>query len=169
MAYRNKTFVSFASEDIHYYWLMTAWNQNARLEFDFHDAHDLNTARDTSQPETICRRLRERLNNTKQVVMLLSDVTRRKAATPGTFLYYEANTIAEMDIPVIFANLNKSRSAQSARIPQSLLELYSISVPFGIYTIKFALDDFPNAYQQFKRSRVGPYCYKDEVYTDHRL
>jgi hypothetical protein len=61
MSYRNKTYVAFASEDIHYYRLMTAWCENEKIEFDFHDAHDLNTALDTSQPDTIRRRLRERL------------------------------------------------------------------------------------------------------------
>ena len=61
MAYRNKTFVSFASEDIAYYRLMTAWRENQHIDFSFHDAHDLNDALDTSQPETIRRRLRERL------------------------------------------------------------------------------------------------------------
>lgn len=61
MAYRNKTFVSFASEDIRSYRLMEAWRSNRNIEFDFHDAHDLNTARDTSDAETIRRRLRERL------------------------------------------------------------------------------------------------------------
>ena len=58
MAYSNKTFVSFASEDIRSYRLMTAWKANQKIDFNFYDAHDLNTARDTSQPETIKRRLR---------------------------------------------------------------------------------------------------------------
>jgi hypothetical protein len=71
MAYRNKTFVSFASEDLSSYRLMTAWKANKNIEFNFIDAHDLNTALDTSQPETIRRRLRERVTNTKQVVLLL--------------------------------------------------------------------------------------------------
>jgi hypothetical protein len=63
MAYRNKTFVSFDSEDIHAYRLMQAWKANDNIDFDFHDAHDLNTARDTSEPETIERRLSERLSS----------------------------------------------------------------------------------------------------------
>ena len=53
MAYRNKTFVSFASEDIDYYRIMCAWRKNEHIEFDFHDAHDLNVALDTSRPDTI--------------------------------------------------------------------------------------------------------------------
>lgn len=87
MAYRNKTFVSFASEDLHYYRLMQAWKKNEKIDFNFYDAHDLNTALDTSKPETIRRRLRERFSNTKQVVLLVGDKTRSKAGNSKSFIY----------------------------------------------------------------------------------
>lgn len=63
MSYRNKTYVAFASEDIKRYWLMKAWRENEHIEFEFFDAHDLYHARDTSTPETIKGRLRERMKN----------------------------------------------------------------------------------------------------------
>lgn len=53
MAYRNRTYVAFDSRDIHYYRMMTEWNKNENMEFDFYDAHDLNIARDASSPEQI--------------------------------------------------------------------------------------------------------------------
>jgi hypothetical protein len=68
MSYRNKTYVAFASEDIKYYWLMDAWRKNDHIDFEFFNAHDLFQARDTSTPETIKRRLRERMKNAKQIV-----------------------------------------------------------------------------------------------------
>ncbi|MDO8362250.1 MAG: hypothetical protein Q7V88_05090 [Actinomycetota bacterium] len=67
MSYRNKTYVAFASEDIHNYRLMEAWRENTKIDFSFFDAHDLYVARDTSKPETIKARLRERLNNAKRL------------------------------------------------------------------------------------------------------
>lgn len=169
MAYRNKTFVSFASEDIHYYRLMCAWRENKKIDFNFYDAHDINVARDSSQAETINRRLRERLLNTKQVVMLIGDVTRRKAADPDTFVYYEARTILKLGLPIVFANVNRSREAQSHRIPEILLDTYSISTSFGPTIIRYALDEFPDDYfanlvlPEDKR-RKGPYYYKTSVY-----
>ena len=49
MAYRNKTYVAFdGDKDIHYYYLMRAWKDNDNVDFNFYDAHDLNTALDTS-------------------------------------------------------------------------------------------------------------------------
>src|SRR3954454_11180091 len=106
MAYRNKTYVAFASEDIRSYYLMTAWKENKNIDFDFFDAHDINTALDTSQPETIRRRLGERLANTKQCIVLISDTTRPKAGRSSSFLYYEVEAIKRLGLPVVFSNIN---------------------------------------------------------------
>lgn len=170
MAYRNKTFVSFASEDLHYYRLMCAWRANEHIEFDFLDAHDINTARDTSTPDTIKRRLTERLSNTKQVVMLVGDVTRAKAGKASSFIYHEVETIRRLALPVIFANLNKGRQVQTNRIPERLVDRYTMSVSFGPSIIKFALDDFPDKYHANLTAagtaqKTGGYHYLDSVYT----
>jgi hypothetical protein len=170
MAYRNKTFVSFASEDLHYYRLMCAWKENEKIDFDFLDAHDINIARDTSSADTINRRLTERLSNTKQVVMLVGDVTRSKAARLSSFLHHEVETIMRLDIPVIFANVNKSRRADTNRIPAALASRYSMSVAFGPKIIQFALDDFPPKYvsnltASLGSRKTGPYYYEDSVYS----
>ncbi len=53
MSYRNKTYVAFASENIHLYRLMEAWRDNDKIDFQFYDAHDLYISLDTSKPETI--------------------------------------------------------------------------------------------------------------------
>ena len=169
MAYRNKTFISFASEDIHYYRLMCAWKENTRFDFDFFNAHDLNVARDSSQAATINRRLRERLVNTKQVIMLIGDVTRRKAANPNTFVYYEARTILNLGLPIIFANVNRSRKAETNRIPEVLLAQYTMSTSFGPYILRYALDNFPKDFAENKRlseatRKKGAYNYKESVY-----
>jgi MTH538 TIR-like domain (DUF1863) len=171
MPYRNKTFVSFASEDIHYYRLMCAWNENEEFVFDFYNAHDINVARDSSRAETINRRLGERLANTKQVVMLIGDETRRKAANPDTFVYYEARAILRLGLPVVFANVNRSRVAQSDRIPEVLLGPYTISTSFGPTIIKYALDHFPEAYSANGRlpedkKKKGIYHYLTSVYEE---
>lgn len=164
MAYRNKTFVSFASEDIHYYRLMQAWRRNENIEFDFHDAHDLNTALDTSRPQTIRRRLRERLANTKQVVLLISEATRSAASRPRRFLFYEVQMIRKLELPVVFANLNGSRRIQRSRLPTALLDQYTISVPFRPALIRYALDDFVPAYRSQRESQRGPHRYTPAFY-----
>lgn len=167
MPYRNKTYVAFASEDIHCYRMMEAWRDNRHIEFDFIDAHDLNVALDTSQPETIRRRLRERLANTKQVIVLASDTTRPKAARPSSFLYYEIETVNKLGLPVVFANLNGSRGIQTDKLPTALLQRYGICVSFQPTIIKFALDDYVsvfNANPSAVTPRVGAHYYKPSVY-----
>ena len=49
MAYRNKTYIAFdGDKDMHYYRLMTAWSAHEGFDFDIYNAHDLNTARDST-------------------------------------------------------------------------------------------------------------------------
>lgn len=164
MAYRNKTFVSFASEDITSYRLMQAWKANEKIAFDFHDAHDLNTARDTSHPDTIRRRLRERLANTKQVVLLVSNDTRGVAGDPSRFLHYEAEVIERLGLPVVFANLNGSRVVQSDRLPATLLDVLTVCVSFQPVIIKHALDNYVPWFHENKRAKRGPHAYEASVY-----
>jgi len=169
MAYRNKTYVAFASEDIHFYRLMQAWRQNEHIDFDFLDAHDLNTALDTSQPDTIRRRLRERLVNTKQSIVLVSDTTKPKGARSSSFLYYEIETIVKLDLPVVFANLNGSRDIERSMLPTSLLDQYTVSVSFQPKIIKYALDNYVEAFAQNKTAtspKTGPHLYRASVYKD---
>ena len=167
MAYRNKTYVAFASEDITCYRLMQAWRAHDHIEFDFLDAHDLNTARDTSQPDTIRRRLRERLANTKQVVVLLSDTTKPKGERPSSFLYYEIETVVALRLPIVFANLNGSRVVQQNKLPSSLTDRYTMSVSFQPKIVQYALDDYVDdfaANRSALKPKAGPYHYNSLVY-----
>jgi hypothetical protein len=151
---------------------MTAWREHEHIDFDFFDAHDLNTARDSSLPETIRRRLTDRLANTKQVVMLIGDVTRRKAANADSFLYHEVRTIKNLGLPIVFANLDQSREVQRHRIPEVLLDEFTVSVSFQAKIIKYALDGYVEEHRANKAERdpakkiAQPRLYNASVYTD---
>jgi hypothetical protein len=165
MSYRNKTYVAFASEDIKSYRLMEAWRDNDNIDFSFVDAHDLVTALDTSQPETIRRRLRVRLNNTKQVVLLGSAICKSKAAKTSSFIHYEVETIIALNLPVVVANLDGDRKVDRAFIPQAFLDEdhHTLSVSFQSKIIMHALDNYA---VNFSASTVtGPHQYDSDVYT----
>lgn len=169
MAYRNKTYVCFASEDIGSYRLMTAWKANENIDFNFYDAHDLAKALDTSKPETIRRRLRERLANTKQVVLLVGDNTRGRAGNSDKFLFYELGVVLNLDLPIVIANLNQSRVAEVERMPKVLETVYTISTSFQPKIIQYALDNWPEAFNQNLHTsdpKTGPHYYKAKVYQD---
>ena len=169
MAYRNKTYVAFASEDIIHYRRVQAWRASKHIDFDFIDAHDINIARDTSTDETIRRRLRERLASTKQVVVLLSNDALRKSKISSSFLYYELTTTVSLGLPVVFVNLNQSRTPDHSRIPAQLSHPhYTMSVSYQPTIIKYALDDYVDGFASNKYSadpRKGAYFYKASLYA----
>lgn len=165
MSYRNKTYVAFANEDIAWYRLMEAWRDNDRIDFNFYDAHDLYRARDTSTPETIKRRLRERLNNARQVVLLGSADAKRKGSDGISFLAHEIKVIQELNLPVVVANLNRSRLVVNANIPNPIVssKYNTLNVSFQAKIIMRALDDCI----AFHSSRVntGGWEYPAHVYS----
>ena len=166
MSYRNKTYVAFASEDIGQYWLMKAWRENAKIEFDFFDAHDLFVSRDTSKPETIKRNLRERLKNAKQIVLLGSSDGKRKGSDGSSFLAHEVEVIIEFNLPVVVANLDGDRRIDKNYIPSPFLasEYYTLSVSFQPKIIKFALDNYAQTFAA--GGKQGPHQYNPDVYTN---
>src|SRR6476659_3548267 len=96
MSYRNKTYVAFASEDIHLYRMMEAWRDNDKIDFSFLDAHDLFVSRDTSLSETIRRNLRERLKNAKQIVLIGTADAKKKGGDGRSFLAHEVAIAIEL-------------------------------------------------------------------------
>ncbi|SDC10147.1 hypothetical protein GA0111570_1253 [Raineyella antarctica] len=165
MSYRNKTYVAFASEDIRCYRLMEAWRENAKIDFQFYDAHGLYISRDTSRPETIKRNLRERMKNAKQIVLLGSSNGKRKGGDGASFLAYEVQVMMEFSLPIVVANLGGSRNVERTLIPAPLLNAnyYTESVSFQPKIIKYALDYYVPQYATGKNS--GPHYYTSAVYT----
>ncbi len=77
MAHRNKTYIAFDGDnDMRYYRLMTAWSAHDGFDFEICNVPDLNTARDSSQEESIKRQLRERFANSKLFMVLIGENTR---------------------------------------------------------------------------------------------
>ena len=162
MAYRNKIFVSFdADTDIHYYYLMCAWKQNDHSDFNFYDAHDINSARDTSTEETIKRRLRERLNNTKIFVLLVGENTRYSYK----FVRWEIEQAISLELPIIVVNLNGLRSVDSKLCPAIIRNELAMHISFKSAILQHALEDWPSQYQNLKcQFKIGPYYYDNQTY-----
>lgn len=84
MAYRNGTYVAFDGQgttdptqsDLKYLGLLRSWNNSKNYELTFSDSH-LKTYRvlDTSQRRTLENRLMERLRNSKNMLLILSQST----------------------------------------------------------------------------------------------
>lgn len=163
MAYTNKTYVCFdADTDIHYYRLMTAWKENDRFAFNFYNAHEINNLRDGSSEETIKRKLRERLENTKVLVVLIGQNTKNLYK----YVRWEIEYAIENDVPIVGVNLNKQKYIDDNLCPPLLKEKLAIHIPFGQKIIDYALNHWPASYSSHKKNGdTGPYYYKDSVYT----
>lgn len=162
MAYRNKVFVSFDGDnDIHYYRLMTAWKQNDSTPFNFYDAHDVNTALDTSTEETIKRRLRERLVNSKVVISLIGEQTRYL----HKFVRWELEQAINLNLPIIGVNLNGRRSLDSSRCPSVIRDELVAYISFNVNILQYALEYWPDEFYRLKKEgKKGSRHYSDDIY-----
>jgi hypothetical protein len=88
MAYRNGTYVAFhannttqpTESDIKYYNLLKAWNVRKDNEFYFTNSHDKAAAeRDSSKRATLEASLKSRLQNSKNMVLVIGETTKEDA------------------------------------------------------------------------------------------
>ena len=162
MPYRNKTYVCFDGDtDIHYYWLMKAWKQRDGVRFNFFDAHDLNTARDTSLESSIKRQLRVRLGNSKVLVVLIGERTRYLYR----FVRWEMEQAISLRMPIIGVNLNGLRRLDPERCPPIIRNELAIYVSFNAAILEYALENWIGDHKSLaKQGQSGGYYYNNAVY-----
>lgn len=162
MAYRNKTYVAFdADNDMHYYRLMQAWKQNDRTEFDFYNAHELNNLRPTSSEETIKHKLRERLLNSKVLVVLIGNHTKDLYK----FVRWEIEQGLKLGLPIIGVNLNGKRALDRDLCPPVMRDTLAVHVAYGPKIMQYALENWPSFHDScVQNGTTGAHFYKDATY-----
>lgn len=162
MPYRNKTYVCFDGDnDMKYYDLMRAWKQNDNTDFNFYDAHDLNTARDTSQEESIKRQLKTRLQNTKIFVVLLGEHTKYLTK----FVKWEMEQAIALELPIIVVNVNKIRGVDNERFPSALRGYPTVSISFNVKIMQYALERWAESHRRhLSNGENSAYFYVKNVY-----
>ncbi len=152
MSYRNKTYVAFNADyppgegDLRYYRLMEAWKSNDNIDFNFHNAHDLNNLTNRASDEQIYKKLRERMKNTKQLIVLVGTHTKNMYK----FVRWEIEIAMDMDIPIIAVNLDNENKSTAKTPPILKNNAYFVNVPFEARKIQYALDMFPSEYHKNK-------------------
>ncbi len=164
MSYKNKTYVCFDGDnDIHYYRLMCAWKQNDHTDFSFDNAHELNTARDSSQEESIKGQLRERLKNSKVMIVLIGQNTRYLYK----FVKWEMEQAMKLDMPIIGVNLSMKRSQDSEKCPETIKSELAVYVSFNAAIIQYALESWPSSHARLRaEGKKGPFYYQETTYTE---
>lgn len=160
MSYKNKVYVSMdADNDLRYYYLMKAWKQNDNTQFNFYDAHDINTILDRSEA-SIKAGLEERFRNTKVFVLLVGEHTK--------YLYkyvrWEIEQAIKRDLPIIVVNINGKRCMDTEYCPAIVRNELAIHISFNAKILQYALEDWPSFYEMNKVNKSGSYYYKEDVY-----
>ncbi|VDG31397.1 molecular chaperone Tir [Lactobacillus brevis] [Lactiplantibacillus mudanjiangensis] len=167
MAYRNKVYVAFDGDnDMNAYRTFQMWNANPNFDFTFYHAHDLNHALDSSQEETIKRKLRERFANSKLFILLIGDHTKYQYR----FVKWEIDVAVKLELPIVAVNLNNKRTINSELMPASLRGNLSVSIPYKEKAIKYAMDNWPDSDKRYRKNEeIDNYYYKDSVYENLNL
>ena len=85
--YRNGTYVAFdgqgevnpVNSDLHNFELLKAWQANDNVRFNFVNSHEKTySVRDSSSLETLKARLKERMANSKNMLVIVSSQTNKK-------------------------------------------------------------------------------------------
>ena len=109
MAYRNGTYVAFhaagttdpTASDIRYYNTLKMWSANKGIDFTLINSHEKTSAvRDSSQRETLRRALVSRLNNSKHMVLIVTNATKNDTDWVPFEITY---AVDECQIPIIAA------------------------------------------------------------------
>lgn len=114
MAYRNGTYVAFhaggttdpTASDIRYYNLMLGWSAHSNIEFSLINSHEKTASvRDTSTRDTLRRALVTRLNNSKHMLLIITNETKNDTDWVPFEISY---AIDNCNIPIIAAYPNYS-------------------------------------------------------------
>jgi hypothetical protein len=161
MSYRNKTYVIFdGDEDMWAYRFMRGWKATEHLDFDFYDAHDIKPITDRACDETIFRRLRERMSNAKQAIVLIGPCTKNLRK----FVPWEIGIAKMLALPIVAVNLNGCKQMDAQRCPSALRDYQAIHVAFRMKIIQFALDNYCEAFSMRASWDPGWRYYSDQIY-----
>lgn len=162
MSYRNKTYVIFDGDtDMWAYAHMKGWNALPHVDFNFHDAHEINALRDDSSELTVKRKLRERLASTKQAIVIIGENTKNLYR----YVRWEIECCIEIGIPIIAVNLNGRKIMDDNLCPPILKNKSAIHVSFRMKIIQFAMDNFCNNYSRYANSNDN-YYYPEQIYKN---
>jgi len=154
---RTRTYVAFDGDsDIMSYRTIQSWLVDSENSFNLLNAHEINTARDDSLPESIINQLRERLDRSKNMILLIGEKT--KGNRKG-ILKYEVNYALRNSLPIflVFIGFNTDTNNTEhlwnnylfPKLPSYLVdavEKYCLVCPFNRDVIGKALKSYDSNY-----------------------
>jgi hypothetical protein len=125
------------------YAYMKGWTTNHRVDFDFEDAHDLDSMTGRAQNEDYVKSmLKERMEQSDALIVIVGGSTKHL----HKYVRWEIELALELGLPIIVTNLNNKTEMDPERCPAILRDACAIHIPFKKEPIKYALAQFPNAF-----------------------
>jgi hypothetical protein len=167
MSRRTRIYVAFdADTDMSYYRMFQAWDANDGIDFDFNNAHELTEIRPTSGEDAIKASLRQRMANSKMLILLVG----AKTKTLRKYVPWEVELAKKAGLPIIVVNLNGERERDNNLCPAVIKDDLAIHISYNQKIIKFAIDDWParrDAHVQ--KGEGGPWWYTSDTYKARGL
>jgi len=145
------------------YAYMKGWKVNERVEFDFQDAHDLDNMTGAASSEAYVKsRLKERLQRSKSVVVLIGEGTKNLYK----YVRWEIELAISLGLPIVVVNLNGERGMDNTLCPAILRNQCAVHVSYQKAIIKHALDNWPAEYKglPLEKKSSGARTYSKAVY-----
>jgi len=140
------------------YAFMKGWKTNNRVDFDFEDAHDLDSMTSRAQNEAYVKaNLKERMKRSDALLVVVGEKTKNLCK----FVRWEIELALELGLPIIVANLNNKTAMDDDLCPVILRNACAIHIPFKKDAIKYALENYPQAFRAMNATTkaAGPRFY----------
>lgn len=153
MSHKEPAYIIFdGDEDSWAYRFMRGWKASDKVDFDFRDAHDLDSMTSRAQDETYVKaNLRKRMAQSSVVIVLVGEKTKNLYR----FVRWELDLALELGLPLIVVNLNNHAGMDALRCPPILRDVCAVHLPFKLAAIKHALDNWPVEYGKLSREDRG--------------
>jgi hypothetical protein len=127
------------------YGFMKGWKTNDRVDFDFKDAHELDTMTARAQGEAYVKsHLKERMKASDALIVIVGDKTKNLFK----FVPWEIEFALELGLPIIVTNLNNTNGKDAAFCPPILRDACAAHIPFKKDAIKHALANWPAEFRR---------------------
>jgi hypothetical protein len=126
------------------YGYLNGWKANKNIDFDYQNAHDLDSMTGRAQSEEYVKsKLRERMKKSSAVIVLIGEKTKNLYK----YVRWELELALELGLPIIAANLNKKNGQDAELCPAIIRNKASVvHVPYTLKAIKHAMNNFPVFY-----------------------
>ena len=155
MSRRTKIYIAFDGDsDLMSYRTLQSWHGNDAISFNLNDAHDVNTAKDDSLPESIIKQLKERLDVSKILILLIGEKTKNNRKG---ILKYELQYALKNKIPIVLVfigfsgddekNTDLWSNTLKPKVPSVVINSdikYTLISPFTKKAIEYAIKKYSN-------------------------